>query len=235
MLHLLEAKHIVFTLSLPVLFALSLTSELIVPYLVSTTALCFGVHTVYPNSVSVTIPFLDWINIVVNIIVSSMVVSMMFQYIPKDSVYSTEGLWNVSTVELGYIVLWVVSDEILFFFGHKLLHTPTFYKIHKIHHKYKITNCWTTFYSHPLDNLFVICAAIALPMIMMHNGFRFSASTVALYLHMATVTFIASHHTKQCNSKIIDTPHLIHHKMFNANLGNFWILDYLFNSHNEVK
>ena len=164
----------------------------------------------------------------INIFISCIFISwILLIYVPKTGIYDVEYLFDIPIIELVYIVLWIISDEILFFIGHKLLHNPILYRIHKVHHKFKITNCWTTFYSNPLDNLFVMVAAIILPVIMMRYNYNFSAPSLSIYLHIAVTTFISSHHTTFTNKIIKNTPHLLHHKLFNINYGNLWFLDYV--------
>jgi hypothetical protein len=86
-----------------------------------------------------------------------------------------------------------------------------------MHYKFIITNSFTTFYSHPIDNLFIIWNTF-LPMIVMsHLGFVFSAIAVNM--------FISSHSTFQKNHKIIGTNHLLHHTKICINFSNFGILD----------
>ena len=48
--------------------------------------------------------------------------------------------------------LFMVIEDTWFYWAHRLLHTPFFYKhIHKMHHEYKQPHSWAVEYSHPIE------------------------------------------------------------------------------------
>ena len=54
---LLEAKHVVFFITLPML---PFTRLMIIPYLILGIIICFGIHSIWPNSVEVKLSKKDW-------------------------------------------------------------------------------------------------------------------------------------------------------------------------------
>ena len=127
------------------------------------------------------------------------------------------------------MVIWVMGIEIQFFIIHKILHNNYLYKyIHKIHHKFKITNCLTSFYSHPIDNLLVTWTAFNPIIVMVKLGYTFSITTISFYIILILCIFISSHHTFIINNNIVVTNHYLHHLKTNINFGNFLITDSIY-------
>lgn len=50
--------------------------------------------------------------------------------------------------------LFLVVEEVLFYFAHRVLHHPKLYWIHKEHHEYNITITLAAQYAHPIEHLF---------------------------------------------------------------------------------
>ena len=55
---------------------------------------------------------------------------------------------------MGQILFMMIMEDSSFYWGHRLLHTPFFYKrIHKIHHEFNNTISIAAVYAHPLEYL----------------------------------------------------------------------------------
>lgn len=176
----------------------------------------------------------DWIVITYNLVGSAAAASILL-WLASPGLYDVSDFGAVPASEMLLPVLWAISDEVLFFVGHRVLHTPWLYeRYHKMHHKFTTTSAWTSFYAHPLDHQFVMWAAFVLPAAMLGGplGTQCSAATLALFMHGAATTFIGSHHcvdvaTHDGGMRPFGTEHLIHHLRFRVNYGNFIFLDWL--------
>lgn len=218
------------------------TAENIVKFLLYSITISLFIFTICPDKKMVYIPRKDGYLILFNIFMSAIIITIFLYIIDQntESVYNVSytgdiniinlsnciNFYKIPLYELLYLPLWSIMDEILFFSVHKLMHTSSLYYIHKIHHKYKITNVWCSFYAHPLDHMFVILASIIGPFIMLLMGFRCSVTILTIFLYGAIITFIQSHHVSTSpNKSIIITRHHIHHKKNIFNYGNFHLFD----------
>jgi len=231
----ITAKHIIFLITFQLL---PLDKASIMPFQTYALITCLLLHHIWPNQVKVILTTRGKLLIFSNTLLSLIYVSACLHFfVPSENIYQVDRVLQVSLLELLYIIFWAVADEILFYTGHKLLHTKYLYsKIHYIHHKYKLTNYLTTFYSHPLDHMFIILAATVTPVITL-NFYKISAPIIALYFHLAVVTFVASHQvlkSKINQDEVQDTSHLLHHKLIKVNYGNFHLLDKLGGSHKKI-
>lgn len=52
------------------------------------------------------------------------------------------------------MVLYVVVQDTAFYPIHRLLHTPKFFWIHKVHHTYTAPHALAAEYAHPLETIF---------------------------------------------------------------------------------
>ena len=173
-----------------------------------------------PNQIKIKINKNDYKLIFLNISITLFMVYLFISYINHN--ICNDLCFNFK--ELTYILLWIISDEVLFFFGHKSLHNKYIYKyIHKYHHKYKITNALTSFYAHPIDQIFVNICFLIVPFIMIYYiNIKISIFCIYFFISEAAITFINSHHSLKGSENL---NHLIHHKKINYNYGNFVILD----------
>jgi sterol desaturase/sphingolipid hydroxylase (fatty acid hydroxylase superfamily) len=216
-------------------------------------------HHIAPNRVHVALGLREWVLIVFNIAMSVAALGVaLFTLIPNESMRSVHSMRDFPT-ELLWICAWSISDEVIFICAHRAMHHKLLYSsVHKIHHKFKVTCAWTTYYSHPLDNQCVIWAAITLPILMTRNGIMVSTPCLAGFLQICNIYFIGSHHTTvtpaptnltrvtpaqqpkataeqgkqgQIAMGAVDTTmHGLHHTRFNVNYGNFYIFDMMFGS-----
>jgi sterol desaturase/sphingolipid hydroxylase (fatty acid hydroxylase superfamily) len=209
------------------LFFLPTIKENIFQYLASSSFLClilFSLFSFFNSQVILTTQ--DKCIILCNLTVTYIYIYYFILF--NKNIYNLNSILEVPLKELIYIIFWVILHECIFFTCHKFMHSNKYlYKIHKVHHKFKITNVWTSFYFHPLDNLFIIVAATVIPQIMLYLNYKISATSVSLYLNLAGITFLSSHHAYTTQES-----HILHHEKINVNYGNFWFLDYLNKSNN---
>lgn len=230
-----QPKAATFLLTLPFL---PRTVAGIAPFLVLGTLTCLALHALSPTRTDVPLSTTERAVVATNMLLS-LASALAVPWLARGGIYEVEALPEVPAVELLLVALWAGCDEVFFFAGHWLLHRKLVYKhIHKMHHKFKVTSAWTSFYAHPLDNLFVMWAALGAPAAMMRHGWvRCSVPVVVLFMFAAVVTFICSHHTvRQGKGKggkagvVAGTGHLQHHLHFNVNYGNFTMFDAWFDT-----
>lgn len=187
----------------------------------------FGINLIFyltePNQIKILINENDYKLIFLNILITLFTVYLFLEYV-ENNIYND---LSFNFKEFTYILLWIISDEILFFFCHKTLHNKYIYKyIHKYHHKYKITNSLTSFYAHPIDQTIVNICFLFVPFIMLYySNIKISIFCIYFFILEASITFINSHHTIKDNENL---DNLIHHKKINYNYGNFYLLDKLY-------
>lgn len=212
----------------------------VMPYLLSVVAICLALHQLAPNKYTVSVTPKQHGVIVTNLALTGLSLAF-FVRVAGDRLADVQDLMSIPPIQLIYPVMWIVSDETLFFFIHRFAHRPAVYQqCHKMHHKFKITSAWTSFYSHPLDHtIAVVWAALALPLLMMRVlEIPVAAPVITAFLQGAIVTFIGSHHTilgEKGDDEPVGTDHLVHHKLFTVNYGNFGYFDALAGSYATTK
>ncbi|KAI3639404.1 hypothetical protein MIR68_002934 [Amoeboaphelidium protococcarum] len=129
------------------------------------------------------------------------------------------------------IAFYYLLEEIMFYYGHRLLHHPRIYKyIHKVHHEYKQPIGAAAVYAHPLEHLTVSLTPVVLGPLLAHYYFAGAGGHVAsFWLWSIIVTFNIIH--DHSGFKIPYMPdslfHDYHHVAFTSNYGATGVLDWL--------
>lgn len=145
------------------------------------------------------------------------------------AVHKNLGIYNTPTLPTGmerfcHMIIYVVMDEVVFFYGHWWLHQNTtkwfkYTKVHKIHHEFTSPIALTASYCHPVEMLI----SNVLPLC----GGMFCCGS-HLYLGMSWAAFaVLGTQTHHCGYRWPWTPgfdhqpdfHDYHHKKFNTNYG----------------
>lgn len=124
-----------------------------------------------------------------------------------------------STEILIHIMICMLTDDLSFYFGHRLLHTPWLYKkIHKKHHEPNGTFGWIASYAHPIEFIFGDLLPASVGLIILgsrchaitsymwtiirvtestdgHSGYDFPWSPFRLLPMSASGSFHSYHHT----------------------------------------
>ena len=198
-------------------------------YQIINVIITFFIFNIYPNAIIIKLTNYDMMLIFFNICIS-FISYCVFINIIENSLYETTSIYDINPYEVFCMVpLWLLLGEFIFFSVHLLLHNANIYKyIHKVHHKFKITSSFTSFYAHPIDNLSIIWIVLFPVMLTTYYGYIISVTTISVFMSLVTTTFISSHSTFNINNNILGTGHLLHHNKFNVNYGNFSIFDYIY-------
>ena len=125
----------------------------------------------------------------------------------------------------------VLVEEILFYYSHRFLHQPPFYKyIHKQHHEWTSPMAWESVYAHPIEHIF-------------SNILPIYVGAIVTKMHPMSFlvwTLLAVHSTLCSHSGlhipwIMGSPeeHDWHHLKFNENFGVIGLLDALHNTNSK--
>jgi len=124
------------------------------------------------------------------------------------------------------VLLIAIGEILIFTYGHLLLHTKTFYKMHKTHHELKQPFALGAAYCHPFENLISNFVPFSAPA-MLFRVHPFSQLFMALIAVLGTQL----HHSGWSLPwySFMEQPeyHDKHHELFIVNLGVTGLLDWI--------
>lgn len=119
----------------------------------------------------------------------------------------------------------IFIEEILFYYGHRLLHHPKLYKdFHSLHHELINVMASGTLYASVVEDTFI--NFLPLFIIVYLTGMNYY--TTIIWVIVSTVSAVLSH----CGYRLggISQRHDLHHKLFNCNYGVIGLLDWFHNT-----
>ncbi|XP_073913165.1 fatty acid hydroxylase domain-containing protein 2 isoform X1 [Castor canadensis] len=122
------------------------------------------------------------------------------------------------------LAIFTLMEEVLFYYSHRLLHHPTFYKkIHKKHHEWTAPIGVISLYAHPIEHV----ASNMLPVIVGPLVMGSHLSSITMWFSLALIITTISH----CGYHLPFLPspefHDYHHLKFNQCYGVLGVLDHL--------
>lgn len=118
-------------------------------------------------------------------------------------------------------------EEILFYYGHRLMHHPQIYKqVHKQHHLFQAPVGMAAAYAHPLEHIINNMIPILTGPILLESHIV----TFWIWLVLAIFTVITTHSGYRFFGFPSCLAHDYHHYAFNSNFGVLGVLDLLHNT-----
>lgn len=123
-------------------------------------------------------------------------------------------------------LLWLIVTDFWFYFFHRLFHTKSLYKYHRVHHDYSYTFGMGAIYAHPLDFIATNLFPVSFPIFYFNIPYY---HTTIITIFSTCYTIIISHGGYKINAS---KGHLIHHVKRKYNYG-LLIFDRLLGTHHS--
>ncbi len=125
------------------------------------------------------------------------------------------------------LIAYIVIEEVMFYFSHRLLHWGSFYaSIHKFHHKFTAPCAIAAIYAHPIEHMLSNVIPVAMGPLLMSSH----PITSMIWGLLALFNTMTVHSGYDLSAYIVfPAPyfHDWHHEKFNENFGAIQFLDYL--------
>jgi methylsterol monooxygenase len=129
-----------------------------------------------------------------------------------------------STEFMSHLIVFIVLEEIGFYYSHRIAHHPSIYKyIHKQHHLFTAPIGMAATYAHPIEHLVSNMLPLSLGPLLMNSHIV----TVWIWYSLAIINTINSHSGYDFYGFPTSLFHDYHHYAFNSNFGVLGVLDYL--------
>ncbi|KZS98241.1 sterol desaturase [Sistotremastrum niveocremeum HHB9708] len=120
------------------------------------------------------------------------------------------------------ITLCIILREILFYYTHRILHTPSLYKsIHKPHHKFTSPIALAAQYAHPLEHITANILPLSIPPVLL----KVHVITWWIFLAGELVETTAVHSGFDFMGWA--RMHDLHHELFRGNYGTVGLMDWI--------
>ena len=130
------------------------------------------------------------------------------------------------------LIIWIISADISFYFGHRMGHHPKLYgSFHKMHHKLKAPICIGTHYASYLDHLLVTIPEIIIGPLLTYS--YTDIYTIEIWKFLGIFHALHSHSGFDFPFVTSTLDHEFHHFNFKGNYGNLGLCDYLFGTDKE--
>jgi lathosterol oxidase len=124
-------------------------------------------------------------------------------------------------------LLYILYYDFFYYFSHRLLHTKLLYPIHKFHHIKIQPNFYDYYTIHVLE----------IPLTSIGLFLSIYLYKIHIYQLLCSIIFINIRGMLEHDNTFIcfvGNHHLIHHKYFKCNYGEYW-LDYFFLTLHKIK
>ncbi|XP_077984868.1 fatty acid hydroxylase domain-containing protein 2-like [Glandiceps talaboti] len=122
------------------------------------------------------------------------------------------------------LTVFLLVEEVGFYYSHRLLHHPMLYKhIHKIHHEWTAPICIISIYSHPIEHIMSNMLPPMLGPLLMGSH----VATAWLWFVMALNSTLIAHSGYHLPFLPSNEAHDFHHVSFVNNFGVLGVLDHL--------